>query len=80
MKTIPYKEADSFRLPDPVERQRLHRVIQEELTQAQREVLVAYYFQELKIPEIARQRHCNKSVVWRHLRRAEQRLRRFLRY
>ena len=63
-----------------VQQKRLHRVIREELTPIQREVLLAYYFQELTIPEIARRRGVNKSSVCRTLHRAEDRLRRFLRY
>ena len=60
--------------------ERIRRVIQEELTDLQREVLVAYYFQEINIPQIARDRGVNKSTVSRTLRRAEQKLRRYLKY
>jgi RNA polymerase sigma factor (sigma-70 family) len=55
-------------------------VIQEELTDLQREVLVAYYFQEVNIPQIARERGVNKSTVSRTLHRAEEKLRRYLKY
>ena len=60
--------------------ERIRRVIQEELTELQREVLVAYYFQEINIPQIARERGVNKSTVSRTLRRAEQKLKRYLKY
>jgi RNA polymerase sigma factor (sigma-70 family) len=60
--------------------ERIRRVIQEELTDLQREVLVAYYFQEVNIPQIARERGVNKSTVSRTLRRAEEKLRRYLKY
>lgn len=60
--------------------ERIRRVIQEELTELQREVLIAYYFQEINIPQIARERGVNKSTVSRTLRRAEDKLRRYLKY
>ena len=59
---------------------RVRRVIQEELTELQRYVILAYYFQEKKIPQIARERGVHKSTVSRTLRRAEQRLKRYLKY
>lgn len=59
---------------------RIRRVIQEELTELQRYVILAYYFQEKKIPEIARERGVQKSTVSRTLHRAEQRLKRCLQY
>ena len=61
-------------------KQRLHQVIREELTPVQREVLLAYYFQEMTIPQIAADRGVNKSTVSRTLKRAENRLQRCLRY
>lgn len=80
MKNTPCDAEDRVELPPEVYRKQLHRFLQEELTQAQREVLVAYYFQELKLSEIARYRGVNKSSVWRILKRAERRIQRFLRY
>lgn len=59
---------------------RIRRVIQEELTEMQRYVILAYYFQEKKIPQIARERGVQKSTVSRTLHRAEQRLKRCLKY
>ena len=61
-------------------KQRLHQVIREELTPVQREVLLAYYFQDMNIPQIAKSRGVHKSTVCRALHRAEDRIRRFLRY
>ena len=69
-----------MRLPRKLQLQRLQRVIREELTPLQRETLLAYYFQELSIPEIAAQRGVNKSTVCRTLHRAEKRLKQLLRY
>ena len=60
--------------------ERVRRVIREELTDLQREVLMAYYFQEISIPQIARDRGVNKSTISRTLHRAEDKLRRYLKY
>ena len=73
-------DAPSLRLPKKVQSERLHRVIREELTPMQRYTVIAYYFQAQSIGEIARQRQVNKSTVSRTLRRAEDKLRRFLQY
>ena len=68
------------RLPREVQLQRIRRVIREELTDLQREVLTAYYFQEMTIPQIAEIRGVNKSTISRTLKRAEQKLQRYLKY
>ena len=68
------------RLPRDVQLKRVQRVIREELTELQRETLLAYYFEELTIPQIAARRGVNKSTVARTLHRAEDKLRRFLKY
>lgn len=79
-RNTPFEGYQGPRLPKEVQRQRLNRVIQQELTQIQREILLAYYIQELTIPQIARERGVNKSTVCRTLHRAEKKLQRFLRY
>jgi RNA polymerase sigma factor (sigma-70 family) len=63
-----------------VQLKRIQRVMREELTQLQRETLLAYYFQEKSITEIAEERGVNKSTVCRTLHRAETKLRRYLKY
>lgn len=68
------------RLSRQAQLQRVQRVIREELTPIQREVLTAYYFQEMTVMEIAEERGVNKSTVSRTLKRAEKRLQRCLRY
>lgn len=68
------------RLPREVQLRRIRRVIVEELTPLQQQTMLAYYFQQQSIPEIARQRGVNKSTVSRTLRRAEEILRKYLRY
>lgn len=80
MRNILYEGYQGPRLPREVQLKRVQRVIQEELTQLQRETLLAYYFQELTLEQIAKDRGVNKSTVCRTLHRAEQKLRRFLKY
>lgn len=80
MKNIPYEGYKGPRLPPEMQMERVNRVIAEELTATQREVFTAYYLEDLSVPEIARIRGVNKSVVFRCLKRAESRVRRFLMY
>ena len=80
MKNIPFEQTASIRLPRKVQLQRLQRVIREELTPMQRETILAYYFQEQTIVEIAQIRGVNKSTVCRTLHRAEEKLKRYLKY
>lgn len=80
MKNTLYEGYRGPRLPKQVQLQRVQRVIREELTPLQRETLLAYYFQEQTIPQIAAARGVNKSTVSRTLRRAEEKLRRYLKY
>ncbi|MBQ2927149.1 MAG: sigma-70 family RNA polymerase sigma factor [Oscillospiraceae bacterium] len=67
-------------LPREMQLQRLRRVIGRELTEIQRETLMAYYFEGCTLEQIALRRGVKKSTVWRTLKRAEQRLRRVLQY
>ena len=80
MKNILYEGYLGPRLPREVQLKRVQRVIREELTELQRQTLTAYYFHQRTIPQIAEERGVNKSTVSRTLRRAEERLRRYLRY
>ena len=80
MKNIPYEGYKGIRMPREVQMMRVRRVIEEELTPCQREVLIAYYIQDQTIPQIARDRCVNKSTVCRTLHRAEGKLRRYLKY
>ena len=80
MKNILYEGYEGPRLPKNVMLQRVQRVIREELTELQRQTLISYYFHEQTIPQIARERGVQKSTVSRTLRRAEKKLRRYLRY
>lgn len=80
MKNILYEGYLGPRLPREIQLKRVRRVIEEELTPLQRETLVAYYFQDQTVTQIARERGVNKSTVCRTLHRAEAKLRRYLRY
>ena len=68
------------RLPRQVQLQRVKRVMEQELTDLQRDTVIAYYFQGKNICLIAQERGVNKSTVCRTLHRAENRIRRCLRY
>ena len=80
MKNILYDGYKGIRLPKELQMKRVQRVIEEELTPLQREALIAYYIQGQTIPEIARDRGVQKSTISRTLHRAEDKLRRFLKY
>ena len=80
MKNTLYEGCEGPRLPPAVQMQRIRRVIERELTQKQREILLAYYFQDKDIPTIARERGIHKSSVCRCLKRAEKRVRLCLKY
>ena len=59
---------------------RMKAVIREELTELQRYTILAYYFENKTLLQIAEERSVNKSTVCRTLQRAENKLRRFLQY
>lgn len=80
MRNIRFEGYLGPRLPREVQLKRVQRVIEEELSPCQREIMIAYYFQQMSIPAIAQQRGVNKSTVSRTLHRAEKRLRLCLRY
>ena len=60
--------------------ERVRRLIREELTERQRDVVLAYYFQNKRIPQIALEWGVHKSSVSRLLHRAEKRLKKYLTY
>lgn len=79
-RNILYEGYQGIRLPKEVQRKRVMEVIRRELTDRQRETLLAYYIEELNILQIAQRRGVHKSTVSRTLKRAEAKLRRYLRY
>ena len=80
MKNTLYDGYEGPRLPRQVQLRRLQRVIENELTDKQREILIAYYFQNMTMAEIAQARGVCSSTICRTLHRAEARVRRCLRY
>jgi RNA polymerase sigma factor (sigma-70 family) len=80
MKRTLYEGYEGPRLSPATQMQRIRRVIAEELTQKQREIILAYYFQDKSIPDIAAERGIHKSSVCRCLQRAEKRVRHCLKY
>ena len=80
MRNTLFEGYEGPRLPKEVQMKRVQRVIREELTANQRQILLAYYIHNQTIPQIAEERGCNKSTVSRTLHRAENKLRRYLRY
>ena len=80
MRNILYDNQWGLELPPEVQIQRILRVMDQELTQKQRAYLYAYYFDEQFISQIARRYGVHRSTVMHTLRRAEDRIRRFLTY
>ena len=80
MKNTLFEGYEGPRLPRQVQLRRLRRVIESELTDIQRETLMAYYFQNKTMAQIAQERGVCRSTVCRALHRAEDRVRRCLRY
>ncbi len=80
MKSTLSEQYQGPRLPRGVQVQRLQKVIREELTELQRQVLVGYYFQELTLEEMAQYRGVNRSTIWRTLRRAEGKIMKYIKY
>lgn len=80
MKNTPCENYKGPRLPPEIQLQRVQHVMQQELTPLQRETIFAYYFREMSVIAIAKERGVNKSTVWRTLRQAEIKLKRYLTY
>ena len=80
MRNTRYNGYLGHRRPRAEQLERVRHVIREELTELQRYTLIAYYLKEQNLVEIAEERGVNRSTVSRTLRRAEEKLRRFLKY
>lgn len=80
MRNTRYEGYEGPNLPRKAQMQRLRRVIEQELTQTQKEIFLAYYVQQKPMPLIAQERGICTSSVCRTLHRAEDRVRRCLRY
>lgn len=68
------------RLPPRVQLERVLKVIENELTEKQQEIIRAYYFEDKTIPQIAAERGIQKSSVSRCLKRAEKKIMLLLKY
>ncbi len=75
-----YDGYEGPQLPREVQLKRLQKVIANELTPIQREILIAYYFQQKTMTQIGQERGICKSSVCRTLHRAENRVRHCLKY
>ena len=80
MKNIGFKEYFGPRLSREAQLKRLRRVIDAELTEKQRQAVIGYYMEGKNIPALAREYGVNKSTISRTLKRAEDRMRRCLKY
>lgn len=79
MKNIRFDPYLGPRLPRQVQLNRIHQVIQQELTDLQRQALVEYLAGKT-VTQIARERQVNKSTVSRTLHRAMEKVAKLLRY
>ena len=68
------------RLPRQMQLKRIRQVIDGELTPCQKRTLTAFYFRQLSVDQIAQEQGVHKSTVSRTLKRAENRLRKYLKY
>lgn len=80
MKSTRSEKFAALKLDRENQSRRIRQILQEELTELQRHTLVAYYFQRKSIPDIARDRGVSNSTVCRTLHRAEEKVKRFLKY
>jgi len=80
MKAIGYEDYQGPRLTRQQQLQRMHRVIENELTEKQRRALLGYYIDRKNIPMLAREFGVSKSTICRTIQRAEKRLKRCLKY
>ena len=80
MKNILCDGVQTSQFPRQQQLERVRQVIRQELTPIQKQTLLAYYFQEMSTVQIARERGVSRSTVSRTLKRAENRLKRYLQY
>ncbi len=80
MKNTRFERMLLGQVPRDQQVRRIQSLIQEELTELQRYTIAAYYFEGKKLIQIARERGVNKSTVSRTMKRAEDKLRKFLQY
>ena len=79
MRNILFEYSD-IRLPKEVQLRRIRNVIDNELTESHKDVLLGVYFDKKTQAQIAQERGVCRSTVCRTLHRAEARVKRCLRY
>lgn len=72
--------SDDPRLDAQAMRRRIALVVQNELTDRQRYVVTAYYWERKTLKTIAEELGVNKSTVWRTLQRGKTRVAKYLKY
>ena len=80
MESTPSKKYLGLRLPREVQMKRVRNVMAYELTDLQRQVMTDHYFNKMSVTQIAAARGVNKSTVSRTLKRAREKVQRYLRY
>lgn len=80
MKNTPYSGYQGKRLDTSQATKRLYRVMSQELTDRQRQIVVGYYIDHKTVPQLAEELGLHKSTISRTLMRGENRLRKFLKY
>ena len=80
MKNTRFRAGRFRRITRDRQAEQLQNLIRQELTELQHDTLIAYYVEGKTLPEIAGERNVNKSTVSRTLKRAEEKLARFLQY
>lgn len=80
MKNILYDGYLGPRMTRSMQKKRVRNVLENELTPHQRRTVIGYYLEGKNITQLAEEYGVNKSTVWRTLKRAEERMRRCLRY
>ena len=80
MKNIVSEEYFGARLDRATQLRRVRRVIHNELSPCQRQIVEGIYYEKLTQAELARRLGVNRSTVCRTLHRAQDRLRRCLAY
>ena len=80
MKNTRFKKLRRLGLPREQLMERMNFVIREELTDRQRETVMAYYFENRLLKDIAEAQGISISTASRTLKRAENRIRKYLQY
>jgi RNA polymerase sigma-70 factor (ECF subfamily) len=61
-------------------RKLIPKVIKDDLTPKQKEILILYYYEKLNIPQIASLKSLNKSTISRHIKGGKRKIKQLLKY